>query len=263
MTGGSSYIGGSFRAYMEQFPEGYAIDAIGLRGEDWKRRDFSQYDAVLHTVGLAHVKETRKNAPLYDRIGRDLAVETARKARAEGVGQFVFLSSMSVYGMEEGTIGPETVPHPKSAYGRSKLEAEELLRALETEAFRVALLRPPMVYGPGCKGNYRALVKLAGILPACPEYRNQRSMISIENLCAFIKRVIDEDAGGIFCPQDPEYVCTCDMICQIARRNGREIPRTHLLDFGPALLRRFTKTGRKAFGDLVYEREDQRSDAGP
>jgi len=262
VTGASSYIGGAFRTYMERFPEGYATETVSLRGENWRTCDFSRFDVVLHTVGLAHIKETRENAPLYCQINRDLAVETARKAKAEGVGQFIYLSSMSVYGIDEGVITPDTIPQPKSSYGKSKLEAEVQLRELELENFRVAVLRPPMVYGPGCKGNYRALVKLAKILPVCPDYENRRSMISIENLCVYIKQLIDEDAGGTFCPQDPEYACTCRMICEIAKSGGRTIPQTKLLNFVPALLRKFTKKGKKAFGNLVYQDEGQRDYAG-
>ncbi len=262
VSGANSYIGGAFCTYIKQFPEDYETAAVSLRGEAWKAYDFSQYDIVLHAAGLAHVKETRKNAPQYYQINRDLAVETAEKAKAEGIKQFIYLSSMSVYGMEEGVITPDTVPQPKSSYGISKLEAEELLRAMETQDFRVAILRPPMVYGPGCKGNYQALVKLAKLLPVCPNYENRRSMISIDNLCVSIKQIIDSNSNGIFLPQDSEYTCTCRMICEIAKKNGRTIPQTKLLNFVPALLRRTTKKGKKAFGSLVYQDESQRGHAG-
>lgn len=261
VTGVNGYISRSFRQYMERFPNEYAVSAVSLRGEAWKDLDFSGYSAVLHTTGLAHVKETRENARQYYKINRDLTAEVAEKAKAEGVGQFVFLSSMSVYGVEEGVITPDSVPRPRSSYGGSKLEAEKLLLKMQTEDFRVAVLRPPMVYGEGCKGNYQALVRLAGILPVCPDYQNRRSMISIENLCEDIKRVIDSGADGIFCPQDSNYVCTCEMICEIARRNGRKIPRTKLLNFVPAILRKFTKKGKKAFGSLVYQDGSQRGHA--
>lgn len=262
VTGAGGYIGSSFCTYMEQFPGKYQIDTVSLWRDEWKRLDFSGYDAVMHAAGLAHIRETKANRPLYDRINRDLTVEVAKKAKAEGVRQFVFLSSMSVYGLDEGAITEETVPHPRSGYGKSKLEAENLLREMEEEIFRVAVLRPPMVYGPGCKGNYRALVKLAEVLPVCPDYLNRRSVISIENLCAEIKQVIDQCSGGILCPQDPEYICTCRMICEIAEANGKTLPRTKLLNFIPALLRRFTKKGRKAFGSLVYSNESKRGHAG-
>ena len=254
ITGTQGYIGASFRAYLGQFPETYAAECVSLRGEDWKERDFSPYDSIVHAAGLAHIRETAQNAPLYDEINRDLTIAVAQKAKREGVGQFVFLSSMSVYGVEEGEITPDTPPHPKSRYGKSKLEAERMLQAMESEEFAVAILRPPMVYGPGCKGNYRALVKLAEVLPVCPKYENRRSMISIERLCADLKETVDRRARGVFCPQDPAYVCTCDMICAIAAKKGRHLRQTRLLNFAPALLKRCTRQGKKAFGDLTYQR---------
>lgn len=262
ITGAHSYIGTSLRRYLDRSPDAYRTDAVSMRDGSWRALDFSPYDAVVHTVGLAHVAETRENAPLYREIDCDLAVAAAEKAKSDGVGQFVFLSSMSVYGLDEGVIGPDTVPRPKSAYGRAKLEAEELLRDLETEEFRVAIVRPPMVYGEGCKGNYQALVRLAGILPVCPDYRNRRSMISIEQLCAHIRRTIDERAGGISRPRDAEDVCTCQMIRQIAEERGRRLPMIKALNFVPALLKRTTVRGRKAFGDLVYRDESQCGHAG-
>lgn len=262
ITGAGGYIGRAFSEYIRQFPDMYRTAGVSLRGGGWRTSDFSRYDAILHAAGLAHVRETRENSPLYYRINRDLTVETAEKARAEGVGQFIFLSSMSVYGIDEGIITPDTVPRPESSYGKSKLEAEERLQELETKDFRVAILRPPMVYGPGCKGNYQILVKLAKYLPVCPSYENRRSAVSIENLCAFIRETVDSGAGGIFCPRDPEYFCTCLTIRRIAEKRGRHLPLTGALNFGPVLLRRFTRSGRKAFGDLVYCDEGQCHYAG-
>ena len=94
-------------------------------------------------------------------MNRDLAYETARKAEGEGVGQFIFLSSMSVYGIENGVINKDTPLNPNTAYGKSKLEAEELIKKLEDESFIIAILRPPMVYGKDCRGNYPRLAGLA------------------------------------------------------------------------------------------------------
>lgn len=262
VTGAGGYIGSAFLEYIGRFPEAYQAKGISLRDRTWRSADFSKYDAVVHTAGLAHVKETPENRALYYEVNRDLTVEAAETARAEGVGQFVFLSSLSVYGIDEGIITPDTVPWPRSSYGKSKLEAEERLRELETENFRVAVLRPPMVYGPGCKGNYQMLVKLAKVLPACPDYENRRSAVSIENLCAFIRETVDSRAEGIFCPQDPEYFCTCRAIRRIAEERGRHLPATGALNFGPAILRQFTRAGRKAFGDLVYWDEGQCHYAG-
>lgn len=256
ITGAGSYIGTSFARYLAQWPECYRVDTLDMQNENWHEYDFSGYDAVFHVAGIAHVRETEENAHLYYTVNRDLAVETARKAKAEGVGQFVFLSSMSVYGIDQGPVDPETPPVPKSHYGKSKLQAEEGIVPLRDASFAVAVLRPPMVYGEGCKGNYRALEKIAGIAPFFPDYPNVRSMISIENLTKFIRECVDRRSDGLFCPQDPEYVCTCRMILEIACRNGRRLPLLKFLNPAVSLAKHCTALGRKAFSDLYYTKTD-------
>ncbi|MBQ9459655.1 MAG: NAD-dependent epimerase/dehydratase family protein [Oscillospiraceae bacterium] len=253
ITGKSGYIASSLLAYLNRFPEKYAAEAVSLRGNAWREEDFSRFDAVVHCAGLAHIRETAENARYYFEVNRDLTLSVARKAEIAGVRQFVFLSSLSVYGMDEGVITPETMPRPKTAYGKSKLEAEYALRAMDSERFRVAILRPPMVYGPGCKGNYQTLVKLAQKLPAIPTYKNQRSAVAVDRLCEVIREVIDAETQGIFVPQDEEYLCTCAELRKLAAEQGRRCVSTEALNFGPALLRRFTAKGRKAFGDLIYK----------
>ena len=253
ITGSHGYIGSSFQRYLQQFPEEYKADTVSLRNHQWEECDFSVYDAIVHAAGLAHIKETAGNAAQYYKINRDLTVAVAEKAKREGVRQFVFFSSMSVYGVDEGVITPETPPSPKSHYGKSKLEAEQALQRMQSDTFAVAILRPPMVYGEGCKGNYQTLVKLSEILPVCPDYHNQRSMISINNLCAYLQKTIELQEAGIFWPKDPHDKCTCQMIRELAHAHGRHLRTTGLLNFAPVILKHCTRQGRKAFGDLVYK----------
>src|SRR5699024_2819593 len=157
----------------------------------WKEKDFSMYDVVVHVAGIAHRKETKENAQLYYEINRDLAYDVAQKSKTESVKQFIFLSSMSVYGLEEGVIDGRTPLHPKSNYGKSKLEAENLIQPLENKNFKVAIIRPPMIYGKDCKGNYQRLAKIAKKVPVFPKIDNKRSMIYIDNLSEFIRLSID------------------------------------------------------------------------
>lgn len=253
ITGKNGYIARRFEEYIRRFPEEYRVRSISLRDGAWRETDFSQYDVVLHTAGIAHVRETPENAELYYAVNRGLAIETAERAKSGGVEQFIFLSSMSVYGVEEGTITAETVPAPVSHYGKSKLQAEEGLLPLESETFTVSILRPPMVYGDGCKGNYQTLVRIARSSPVFPDYQNRRSMVSIETLCRFIKDVIDGRSGGVFVPQERAYICTSEMVREIAARNGRRMKLVRWLNPAAALARRFTRRGRKAFGDLIYQ----------
>ena len=250
ITGANSYIGTSFEKYMEQFGEDYSIDTVDMIGDSWKSKSFSGYDCVFHVAGIAHQKETLENAHLYYEVNRNLAIATAKKAKSEGVEQFILLSSMSVYGMETGVITKKTVPHPKSHYGKSKLQADERIVKLNCDTFRVAILRPPMVYGNGCKGNYQRLRSFALRSPIFPDYPNKRSMVYIDNLCAFIKDVIDENKYGLFFSQDSKYVNTSEMVKEIAKENGKHIRMTKL--FNPFI--RIAPFGivKKVFGSLIY-----------
>ena len=255
ITGAGSYIGQSFDRYLQQFPGQYHVETMDMIDGSWREKSFAGFDAVYHVAGIAHIKETAENAHLYYEVNRDLAVETAKKAKSDGVGQFVFLSSMSVYGVEEGCITRATRPDPKSNYGKSKLQAEEELEVLRSENFKIAVLRPPMVYGEGCKGNYQSLVKFARLLPVFPDYQNRRSMLHIDGLCETVRCLIDEQAQGLFLPQDETYVCTCRMVQSIARDMGKNMKLLKMMNPAVSLAKRFTTMGRKAFGDLYYEKE--------
>lgn len=255
ITGAGSYIGNAFADHLGQWPDQYQVDTVDMIDGTWKNSSFSGYDAVFHVAGIAHIKETAQNAHLYYEVNRDLAVETAQKAREEGVRQFIFLSSMSVYGIEEGCITRQTVPNPKSNYGKSKLQAEAGLEELRGESFRLAVLRPPMVYGEGCKGNYQSLVNFAKRMPVFPAYRNQRSMLHISGLVEAVRNIIDTEGEGLFLPQDETYVCTCDMVRDIARSMGKEMKLLKILNPAVSLVKHCTAMGRKAFGDLYYEKE--------
>lgn len=256
ITGANSYIGMSFEKYMAQWPDDYQVETVDMRGEEWRKKDFSGYDVIYHVAGIAHIKETPENAHLYYEVNRDLVLETAKKAKAEGVRQFIFLSSMSVYGIDEGAISLETPTNPKSNYGKSKIQAEEGLTAFRSENFRIAVMRPPMVYGDGCKGNYQSLIKFARKMPFFPDYQNKRSMIHIDRLCWFVKQLIDHCSDGLFLPQDREYVCTCKMVQQIAESMGKQMRLVKCLNPLVSVAKRCTTPGRKAFGDLYYEKTE-------
>lgn len=252
ITGTNSYIGTSFENWLEREPSKYKVETLNMRDRSWKTEDFSRFDVVFHVAGIAHIKETMANQNLYYEVNRDLAYETARKAKQDGVLQFIFLSSMSVYGLENGLIDEQTKLKPNTAYGKSKIEAEELIKALEDEAFRIAILRPPMVYGKGCKGNYPRLVKLALKTPLFPHIENSRSMIYIDNLSEFTKKIIDNQSSGLFFPQNTEYVNTSEMVRLIGNEHSKKIVLTKL--FNPFIKLLNVSTLNKVFGDLVYEK---------
>ena len=253
ITGANSYIGASFERYVAKWPEKYQVDTIDMHGDAWKGFSFAGYDSVFHVAGIAHVNETEKNRDMYYSINRNLAIEVANKAKNDGVKQFVFLSSMSVYGMDEGIITRDTIPVPKTHYGISKLQAEDGMKELKGTNFKVATLRPPMVYGPGCKGNYVTLSKYAKKFPFFPDIDNQRSMIYITNLCEFVRFIIEEGKSGIYFPQNKEYVKTSDLVKEIASVHGKSIVMLRWLNVMLVFSKKIAIL-RKVFGSLAYEK---------
>ena len=204
---------------------------------------------------MKKVSEEQKKE--YYKVNTDLAIEVAKKAKEEGIKQFIFMSSAIVYG-DSSPIGvskiitENTIPQPKNFYGDTKLKAEEGIRTLIDNNFKVCIIRSPMIYGKGSKGNYSILSKWAVRLLIFPNIKNNRSMIYIDNLCEFIKLMIDNEEGGIFFPQNKEYVQTADMVSIIAKVNGKQIMLTTLFNPLIKLFGKHIKVLNKVFGNLVY-----------
>lgn len=266
ITGAGSYIGVSFENWVKENCREIVTETLDLRGEAWKEVSFAEYDAVFHVAGIAHAdigKASKEEKQLYYQVNTELTAECAKKARAEGVGQFLFMSSMIVYG-ESGRLGQprmitrDTLVSPANFYGDSKLQAEKKLAALETEDFRVVILRPPMIYGKGSKGNYPILARMAGKLPFFPKADNERSMLYVGNLCRFVSLMVKNEERGIFFPQNEEYVRTSELVREIASARGKRI---RLLGGVTPFLRLAGRMGgkiggmvNKAFGNMTYEK---------
>jgi UDP-glucose 4-epimerase len=212
---------------------------------------------VFHVAGIAHVSSDPNMKNLYYKVNRDLTIETAKKAKSEGVKQFIFMSSIIIYGdssKDLKVIDKNTIPQPSNFYGNSKLQAEQGILPMSDENFKVVVLRPPMIYGKGSKGNYPKLAKAAIKLPVFPDIDNQRSMLHIDNLCEFIKLIIDNEESGVFFPQNKEYVKTSEMVRLIAEAHGKKIKLVKI--FNPILKAMEIKVDivKKVFGNLVYEK---------
>ncbi|WP_077597045.1 NAD-dependent epimerase/dehydratase family protein [Oceanobacillus kimchii] len=255
ITGKNSYVGNSFADWVKD-DTNFKIDKISLRDDTWKEHDFSVYDVVLHVAGIAHVSTDPKMEDLYYKVNRDLTIEVAEKAKSNGITQFIFMSSIIVYGdkIERGMITENTVPNPANFYGKSKLEAETGILPLQDNNFYVAIVRPPMIYGKNSKGNYPKLVKLAKISPIFPDIENQRSMLHIDNLSEFIKLLIIDDDKGYFFPQNREYVKTSEMVRLIGEINGKKVKLIKI--FNPFIKPFITNVNvlNKVFGNLYYKR---------
>jgi UDP-glucose 4-epimerase len=254
IAGQNSYIGEAFKKYISQF-ENYKIESFSTRSDEWKNMDFSKYDTVYDVAGIDHIKETKENRHLYYEVNKDLAVEIAKKAKREGVKQFIYLSSMAVYGLTVGHIDENTVNEPNNAYGESKLEAENALWKLKDDNFAVSIVRPPMVYGKGCKGNYQTLRKFALMFGIFPKYDNERSMIYINNLSSAVRGIIHNDESGLYFPQNLDYVRTYDMVKQIAEENVRSFRSTKIFNPLVHVVTKKIEVFKKVFGTLTYSED--------
>jgi len=250
VVGANSYIGDSFRRYAKGR---LFIDVVDSH-EEWKTASFDGYDSVLVVAGIAHQKQTAANKDLYFAINRDLAVDVAKKAKASGVGQFVYLSSMAVYGLLEGEITEDTLPSPREGdyYGQSKYQAENELMALFGMDSCLCIIRPPMVYGPGCPGKFSTLIKVAKILPFIPKINNQRSMIYIDNLSELLCIVVEQVVSGVLKPHNREYMNTTRLLASVLEAMGKKRPILSGFGWLIRLAMWFSPMLKTAFGSLYY-----------
>ncbi len=264
ITGANSYIGTSFENYIkENFSNEYQVDTVDMIDGSWREKDFSQYDTIYHVAGIAHSdngKISKEKEKLYYSVNTDLTIETAKKAKAEGVKQFIFMSSAIVYG-NSGKIGKkklitkDTPLSPANCYGDSKVQAEKGILPLNDDKFKVVVLRPPMIYGKGSKGNYPTLSKFAKKFKFFPYVKNERSMLYIGNLVEFVRLMIENDETGIFWPQNSEYSNTSELVRMIGAAHNKKIHLVKGFGWLLKLMSKFTRLINKAFGNLSYDME--------
>lgn len=256
ITGLNSYIGNSFE---KNCGDDFIIKKISLKDKSWQTLDFSEYDTILHVAGIAHTSKDPSLKEKYYAVNTELTYELAKIAKSSGVKQFVFVSSIIVYGdsapiEQQKIITKDTLPQPDDFYGDSKLQAELKLKTLVSEDFSVAIIRPPMVYGDGSKGNYSKLAKLAKYAFIFPKVANQRSVIHIDNLVSQLKDILNNNYAGTFLPQDDKYFCTSEFIKEYRHKLGKKTYLTVI--FNPLIKLLATKIGflNKVFGNMVYKK---------
>lgn len=252
IAGSGSYIGMQAKAYLERMSDRYQADELDVT-QPFSEADFVGYDCVLLVAGIAHRKETPDNRFEYTQVNCDLAERIALCAKKAGVSQLIFFSSMSVYGCVQGRITKDTLPSPNTAYGQSKWDAEQRLSLLQDDSFSVGVLRPPMIYGKGCKGNYPKISSLSQLVPVFPKFRNERSMLYIETLCDFLRCLIDAGCGGLYFPQNRDYLSTCEMVREIGSCHGRTIHMIPGFGWMLRLLSKAIPTVAKVCGSLTYD----------
>lgn len=257
ITGKDSYIGINFKKYISHFSREYKVDELDMLNDDWINHDFSKYDVVFHVAGLAHSTPSEREREIYYKVNTDLTYKVALKAKNNSVKQFIFMSSIIVYG--SGEVGKDriilkdTPLIPDNFYGDSKKQAEIRIKLLEDANFKIVILRPPMIYGPNSKNNYQLLSKFAKKTLFFPNLDNERSMLYIGNLTQFIKLLIDAGESGVFLPQNKEYVSSKALIKEIAKVHHHKV--LFISFFNPLIkLMKRNVSINKVFGNFIIDK---------
>ncbi|MFW0743012.1 NAD-dependent epimerase/dehydratase family protein [Aliarcobacter butzleri] len=220
ITGSTGYLGNSF---INQFGNKYTFEKFSLLNQKIEDIKLDNIDAILHCAALVHQK-VELSYEKYHEINVEYPVKLAKIAKQNGVKQFVFISTVAVYGEEKEKLDENTVCNPITPYGKSKLEAEKELLKLNDDNFTVSIVRPPMIYGKNAPGNIDSLVKLVKKLPIIPlaNIKNKRSFIFIQNLLHIIDEVILQKKSGIFLACDDEPLSTSKLIDLIAKNLAKK-----------------------------------------
>ena len=222
LTGSSGFIGSYF---IKHHQNKYDIVTFSFLKDDFDNVKLQNLDVIVHLSALVH-QMCGASYEEYFRINVKQTLDLAKKAKASGVKQFVFMSSVKVYGEESAVPYTEATPcRPQDDYGRSKLEAENELKKLEDDNFKVAIIRTPIVYGHGVKANIKNLVNLVKKVPLLPfgKIKNRRSMIYVGNLSFFIDAIIEKQASGIFLVADEKPLSTTKLIELIAEALDKKV----------------------------------------
>lgn len=222
ITGSSGFVGNYF---TNKYKDKYEIQTFSFLKDNINTLECQDIDAIFHLSALVH-QMNGAGADEYEKVNVAQTLELAAKAKQSGVKQFVFMSTVKVYGEETNTkYTEETICTPEDEYGKSKLKAERELRKLEDENFIVSIIRTPIVYGYGVKANIKNLVGLVNKVSILPfgSIENKRSMVYIGNLCHLVDVVIEQKKSGIFLASDDEPLSTSKLIHLIAKSLNKKV----------------------------------------
>lgn len=254
IIGDDSYIGCKIKEWIERFPALYEVCIVSSRNNMWKGADFSNFETIINVAGLAHINNiTEDMKPKFYAINRDLPIAIGTWAKEHGVKHFIHFSSMNVYGDYCDNLHTRDCERPTSFYGDSKYQGDLGLRKLEDEGFKISYVRPPFVYGKDCKGNYHTVRKIANKMPFFPNFKNKKSMIYIDNLCEFIRLVVEHKVAGVLTPQNKELVSTAVLVKTIATVHGKKLWMPVFFNPFIAVANKLIKKIRRGFGNDNYD----------
>jgi len=244
ITGATGFVGQNLVAYLQQ--KNYEISSISLREKEWKKSILLEGQAIIHLVGKAHDTTNSSSSDEYFRVNRDLTIEVFNEFLKSKVRDFFYFSSVkAVADSVIGILDENTVPVPKTPYGKSKLETEEyLLNQKIPDGKRLFIIRPCMIHGPGNKGNLNLLYNIVekGIPWPLASFRNNRSFLCIDNLSFLIEAMISDVnlPSGIYNFSDDDFVSTNELVTVIAKILGN---KGRLLSIPPIFIQFIAKIG--------------------
>ena len=266
IIGKNSYIGNHIDEWLTNY--GHEVAQLDVLTEEWKTYDYSPYDAIVHVAGIVHRPDCQ-DWNLYHDVNTLMPVQIASRFKEQGSKSkgsrktYVYFSTMGVYhaGKRLGaSVVDEHTPilvEGNSMYGKSKAMAEIELAKLQDGAFDVSFVRPPSVYGKGCKGGYiTGFRKIAQMLPVIPRaYENAcQSFIYIDNLCECVRLIVEKHLSGAFCPQDDEIPNANRLLEVICKGLGTAYRSSRLLGLCLQLVS-FVPLVKKAYGGIEYSRK--------
>lgn len=243
LTGGSGFLG----THLLKNELLHGCLAIGRTKpqnyENFKEINFSEdkkieevlleKDVVIHLAARNHVMNDKSTFPLikYREVNTELTLKLAKKAANAGVKRFIFISTVKVLGektMAGSSFKNDDVLNPQDPYSISKAEAEEGLKEIGNQYnMEIVIIRPPLVFGKGVKGNFKSLLSLVRLQTALPfgSIKNKRSFVSIDNLSDLILTCIDHPKAinQIFMVSDDHDLSTPEFILKLAKAGRKKI----------------------------------------
>ncbi len=219
VTGANGFVGTRFLKYNK---DQFIIETISLRNNDWLKKNFSHIDAVVHLAGKAHEMQ-KVDDQIYFDINYELTKAFFEKIKSDGVKHFIYFSSTKVYGDGEyDNLSEQSPCNPTDAYGKSKLQAEQFL-SLQNSVL-VSIVRPPLIYGPGVKGNMQKIMELCNSNKPLPfaNINNKRSMVYVDNLIELINSIVFQKKTGVFVAGDATPLSTKTLVTEIRNALGKK-----------------------------------------
>ena len=253
ITGGAGFVGGNLVNYLKE-----NNDVTLMKVRYFPNQNFQfQTDSIIHLAGKAHdLKKVSKPQEYYE-ANFELTKQVFDAFLASDASVFIFMSTVKAVADEvEGILTEESIPNPRTHYGIAKHQAEEnILSKVIPKGKRVYILRPCMIHGPGNKGNLNLLYQLVarGLPWPLGAFENQRSFLSIENLCFVIQELLENEtiASGVYQVSDDESLSTSELI----RLLGTSLnTKSRILSLSQNVIRSIAKLGDHLHLPLNSER---------